>query len=174
MADKPQDVQHIVMSVPHSGTRTLQTWLSENRPEVVPHNRDQIGHWHFSLHPKYIVEFFELDGDRLAYVPLRNPYDLCDSWQRRYHDSPDKTYKDMQQAIALMIDCVDRYSKYIELFKIEELPVLRGRGPQPEGWDSKSMVGHPRLEGLKRWILQAPEVVGFYRAYYTAEELWWL
>lgn len=174
MADKPQDVQHIVISVPHSGTRTLQTWLSENRPEIVPDHRTEVGHWHFSMHPKYIDEFFSIGGAKRAYIPVRNPFNVCDSWERRYGRAPDKTAETMVQAIGFMVDCVNNFPDNVEIFKMEDLPVLRGIGPRPEGWCRDEIVGFPRLVNLKRWILQSPAVEAFYRTYYNGKELWWL
>jgi hypothetical protein len=129
MADKPHEIQHVVASVPHSGTRTLQTWLSESRPEVVPAHRDQVGHWHFSMHPKYIFEFVELGGDRMLYVPVRNPHDVADSWERRYGSATDKTAEVMCNAISVMVYVCECYAGNVEIFKMEDLPNIRGRGP---------------------------------------------
>ena len=170
---KPETTRHIVMSVPHSGTRTLQSWLSENRPWVVPDDNAEIKHWHFSLHPKYCERYFELGGARMAYIPLRNPYDVADSWERRYFNaSVDKSPQAMIQALGMMVECVEKYPDNIEIFKMEDLPVLRGIGPNPENWDR--MVETERSRDLRRWVLQTTEVEAFYRTYYTAEELWWL
>lgn len=179
MAVKPIDTKHIVMSVPHMGTRTLQTYLSETRPEVIPPGMDQIGHWHFNFHPHYISKFFlyaedKQDG-RMAYIPVRNPYDVIDSWERRYGPALDKQVgNNIGPAIGLMVKCVDNHSEYIEIFKMEELPVLRGIGPAPEGWDKTTTVQSQRLKDLKKFIHEAEAVEAFYRTYYTAEELWWL
>lgn len=179
MADKPKDAKHIVMSVPHSGTRTLQTYLSESRPEILRPLQEQIGHWHFNFHPHYVGKFFlyaeDLDDERMAYIPVRNPYDVMDSWNRRYGEAVDKQVdNNIAQAIGLMVNVVDNHSEYIEIFKMEELPVIRGQGPAPEGWDKSKTLKSKRLVDLKHWILRTPAVEAFYRTYYTAEELWWL
>lgn len=177
-AEKPQHVKHVVMSVPHSGTRTLMTYLSETRPEVVPPHRDLIGHWHFNFHPHWISKFFlyadSKEDRRRAYIPVRNPYDVCDSWQRRYGNAPDKGFEDMRAAIGLMVNVVDNHAEHIEIFKMEDLPVIRGFGPMPEGWSKGRTLTTDRLQGLKRYINTVAEVEAFYRTYYTAEELWWL
>jgi len=173
----PDVARNIVISFPHSGTRTLQSWLDENRPELIAPNCEGVGHWHFTHHPKYIEKYFELaetEGvKRRAYIPVRNLYDIADSWQRRYSsESVGKNASDMIVGLAMMIDCIDRYPDYIEVFKIEELPVLRGVGPNPEGWDKTAMTA--RMKELRQWVLQTEVVEAFYRTYYTAEELWWL
>lgn len=177
-ADKPELIRHVVMSVPHSGTRTLMSYLSENRPEVVPAHRDLIGHWHFNFHADEIAKFFLLatskDDRRRAYIPVRNPYDVCDSWERRYRDAPDKGFEDIRNAIRLMVEVIDRHPEHIEIFKMEDLPVIRGYGPMPEGWDRDRTRDTPRFLGLRRWIQRTLEVEAFYRTYYNAEELWWL
>ena len=175
---KPLEMKHVVMSVPHSGTRTLQTYLSEQRPELIPPLHDQIGHWHFNFHPHYVSKFFmyadTLQDGRMAYIPVRNPYDVIDSWERRYGDSPDKQLDFIAQAIALMVNVVDNHADHIEIFKMEDLPVIRGIGPAPEGWDKAKTIDGQRMRDLKDWLRKVPEVEAFYRTYYTAEELWWL
>jgi hypothetical protein len=175
---KPKDTRHIVMSVPHSGTRTLQTWLSEHRPETVPDYMDTPSHWHFNFHPHYISKYFlyadSFEDGRMAYIPVRNPYDVIDRWERRYGDAVDKQIENISQAIGLMVNVVDNHSEHIEIFKMEDMPVIRGMGPNPEGWDKTRTEQSRRLKDLKHWIHRVPEVEAFYRTYYTAEELWWL
>jgi len=177
---KPLEMKHVVMSVPHSGTRTLQTYLSESRPELIPEFHDQVGHWHFNFHPHYVGKFFmyadSLADGRMAYIPVRNPYDVIDSWERRYFNGgEDKQVKtNIGPAISLMVTCVDNHADHIEIFKMEDLPVIRGVGPNPEGWDKAETLKSRRLQDLKKWIHDQSAVEAFYRTYYTAEELWWL
>ena len=171
MKDKPEDVRHIVMSVPHMGTRTLKTYLSETRPETVPDNKDQIGHWHFGMHPDYIQRFFA-HGKGMAYIPMRNPCRVADSWQRRYGSAIDKTAKEMIEAMGMMAMCINNHRDHIELFKMEDLPVLKGIGPRPENWDDAETG--PRLEQIRRWVRADEGVESLWRTYYTAQELYWL
>ena len=173
MANKPEYTKTIVASVPHSGTRTLQQFLSERYPDRVPPDRDMLGHWHFNFHPKYIelfAELAEIEGDRQMHIPVRNPADLCDSWQRRYGDAPDKTATDMISALGLMFGWMTH--PCARVWKIEELPRLRGHGPNPEGWDRQN--SSDRLNEVRGWILREPSVANVYRELYTPEELWWL
>jgi hypothetical protein len=174
MADKPGEVDGIVMSVPHNATRTLQTHLSETRPELIPPHRTEIGHWHFTLHPLYCERFFELDCG-LAYIPVRNPYNVIDSWNRRYGKAVDKqTDNCIAPAIELMVRCIDENPDRVSVFKMENLPVIRGVGPRPEGWDKAKTLKSRRMCDFRDWLHATPSVEAFYRQMYTADELWWL
>jgi hypothetical protein len=174
---KPEEVNHIVMSVPHSGTRTLQTYLARER-NLRDFRADQVQSWHFTHHPHYCTQFLQYaeakPETRRAYIPVRNPIDICDSWERRYNtEAGDKTAWHMTVGFGMMIALSLNYGDYIELFKMEELPRLRGHGPNPEGWE-KIGPEHPRVAEVRSWILSIPKVESFYRGMYTAEELWWL
>lgn len=175
---KPKDTKHIVISVPHSGTRTLQTWLAENRPETIPTYMDTPSHWHFNFHPHYISKFFLYADDtgdgRKAYIPIRNPFDVADSWERRYGDATDKSGVDMCQALHMMVRCIVAHSQHIETFRIEELPVLRGAIERPSNWDRQVVAQGARVGYLRRWVRSNAEVESFYRGYYTDVDLWWL
>lgn len=174
--NKPETVTHIVMSVPHSGTRTLQSYLAEHRPQTVPENWDTVGAWHFDYHPHYITKFLmyaKHDPTRRAYVPVRNPLDVADSWERRYKDDGAHNGWNMCNAVGQMVDAYLNYPEHIELFKMEALPVLRGHGPVPEDWQRLS-PDHPRIAELRSFMARVPEVEDFYRGMYTPEELWWL
>lgn len=135
---------------------------------------------HFNFHPHYVSKFFmyadSLADGRMAYIPVRNPYDLIDSWERRYFNGGEdkQVHSNIGPAIHLMVNCVDNHSKHIEIFKMEDLPVIRGIGPKPEGWDKEATLKSRRMQDLKKWIHKTPEVEAFYNTYYTAEELWWL
>ena len=177
---RPKALQHVVLSVPHSGTRTLQSWLAEQRPETIHEQgyMDVPHHWHFNFHPHHVMKFFlyaeDLQDGRMAHIPIRNPFNVCDSWERRYGPAPDKQFDFIWQAITLMVRVVNDYPQHLKTYKMEELPVIRGFGPKPEGWSKEQTLESQRFKDVRSHILQMPEVEGFYRKYYNAEELWWL
>jgi hypothetical protein len=166
----------VVISLPHSGTRTLQSWLAEHR-KIRGFRTETVGAWHFTHHPHQVSKFLMLarndPGSRRAYVPVRNPIDVADSWERRYRGNDAHNGFNMTNGIAQMVDHYLRSPECIELFKMEELPRLRGHGPQPHDWE-KIGAEHERVRSIRDFFRKVPEVESFYRELYTPEELWWL
>ena len=68
----------IVMSVPHSGTRTLVEAIGiEGFNAGLPGGR----WWHFGSHLDYVRQF--IDKDLLLHIPVRNPMNVAKSWATR-------------------------------------------------------------------------------------------
>lgn len=173
----PLIVNDIVLSVPHSGTRTLQRWLKDEQEivrETQPDPNEMVGHWHFGMHTNRIQEMFE-DGHGNGHIPLRNPIDICDSWRRRYSKDPNpgKTQGDLNHAITLMVVYLSEFPNRTQVYKMEELPNLIGAGPEQD-LSSEEIYYHERTQDLRRFILGDNLVREFYQWYYTEEELWWM
>lgn len=162
----PTAISNVVISVPHSGTRTLQQYLETER------GLGPVKHYHFNLHPVDIATFLQRRGVT-GYVPLRNPFDIADSWRRRYPTDRSQSPALLNEALIMMIEYVDKYSDNIELVKMEDLPVLAGVGPEddvvPEEFQQSA-----RCRELRQFLLTNERVEDFYRVYYDDDELWWL
>ena len=165
---KPTEVSNAVLSVPHSGTRTLQLWLERER------DLGEVPYWHFTLSPVDIATFLQRRGVT-GFVPIRNPFDIADSWRRRYPSDASKSQAILNEALEIQIQFIDRYADNIELVKIEDLPVLAGVGPViqddiiPEHFQQSA-----RIRDLRQWLLTNDAAGEFYRVYYSDDELWWL
>lgn len=94
----------MIVSVPHSGTRTLLKVL-KNHPWLTP-NR----YYHFIDHAAQIRTY---DGP--VDIPLRNPVDILLAWQARGKD-PKKALTYIDQ----MIDYVTNHNPQARLHKIED------------------------------------------------------
>lgn len=140
----------MIVSVPHSGTRTLCEHIGES------------AHLHFGMNDAEI-ERFEGHID----IPVRDPFDVSVSWLARY---PSEDYKDQ----AYVNDLLDRMIAYSErpdltYWKIEDLPRLKGRSPGDKIGQARAEFVRTRLSALKRWIV---DNLDFYRSFNY--ELEWL
>lgn len=171
----PLIVNDIVLSVPHSGTRTLQRWLKNEKGIVrntQPDPDEMVGHWHFGMHQNKIDDMGQ-HGHGFGHIALRNPVDVSDSWRRRYKDEPAKGQSDVNRAIQLMMDYAYDYESRVKIYKIEDLPNLIGAGPDNH-LSREELYNHPRIVDLRNWFQNDNVVTRFYLCYYTPSELWWL
>ena len=170
---RAETTTHVVMSVPHSGTNSLKRYLFEERGIENPFGQHLIQYWHWNTHPKYIKTFFARNDERYAYVPIRNPFDISDSWNRRYfNNAGDKTQAALNDLLHHQIDQLARYGDVIETFKIEDINIVENRGPGRQQ-SIEEFAKSKRAAELREWMRQ-PRVDAFYRKYYTDDELWWL
>ena len=172
----PQTVSQAIISVPHSGTRSLQDvwhilhgqvewdWI-DGKPVVTrqPAIAERaIGHWHWSLHNKYIEEFLLL-GDKVAYVPVRDPLAVADSWDRRYlGDAPEKSWETLIQCLQAQVQAENNPSR-VEYCVTEMNPIHRGKGPQPGGTTGI------RVRAVTDWLHRDHEARAFYERWYTPD-----
>lgn len=100
------ELGHCVVSVWHSGTRTL-----------VKHLKNIRSHQHF-LHYDAQLKMYSGHGD-LVHVPVRYPYDVAESWARRG--------KPLDKLIG-QYDSMFRFigNEAATLHKVEDIPRLAG------------------------------------------------
>ena len=167
-----------IISVPHSGTRTLQQWIYTERGGEGQMGDDRVGtvrHWHWTLHPILIEQFIASGLPNIAHIPLRNPFDITDSWERRYKDAPDKSQEIVNQALLRQAEAITKNPAMVSVHKIEDLPLLRGKGPRPQDWpDQETLLLLPRFRLLRHFFSRNDFVRDFYREYYSDQELQWL
>jgi hypothetical protein len=123
-----------------------------------------------------IQEFFNAGLPNIAHIPLRNPFNIADSWQRRYPNCGiDKEQSIVNDALFRQAIMIREHPAMVSVHKIEDLPVLRGVGPNPEAWpEPEELLKLTRMVELRKFMHDNAFVTDFYREYYTDEELWWL
>jgi hypothetical protein len=132
-----------VLSVPHTGSRTLLNHLGVKSWED---HVQQGGLLHFGLDTKKIHAL----GWVKCYIPVRNPIETLASWHSR-RLSPDR-------ALRCMAELVDYYNPNARYMVVEP---LQGR----------IRTGRPRVRGsvtkaLEVWTRATPQVKAFYEKYY--------
>ena len=124
----------VVMSVPHSGTRTLVEHLG-----ITPKEQGMIGGrwWHFGYHD-YLLDRYKTVH---LHIPVRYPLDVAYTWARQ-----GKNLQRLLDAYASMFRHLDRSHT---LHKIEDLPRLAGYS------DNQHLTGNPtRIAEYKDTITQ--------------------
>lgn len=140
-------MKEIILSVPHSGTRTLAEHLG-------------LQHYYYHFHQEV-----EIDAD-IIHLPVRDPLDHAVSWIC-FEGNLD------QGGFFAQIDRLINFNHQNAIFhKIEELPVLKGLGPTRTHFLRK-MAKRRDLTGLKKEIPvffeweSMPEVRSFYDRFYA-------
>lgn len=113
----------VVVSVPHSGTRTLVKHLQINDNPGVPGISAKW--WHFGAsNPGIRVLLKRLD--LYAHIPVRNPMDVAASWaSRRKTGNP---LANLIHRYRLMFDWMEESEGRFTLYRIEDIPPLAGTG----------------------------------------------
>lgn len=144
----------MIISVPHSGTRSLRDHLGED------------GYWHWGQNDADI-NLYEGHAD----VPIRDPFDITISWISRYPTEDGKGQDEIHRRLDLMIDWV-RHRPDTFLHKVEDLPLRVGEGPKHWARDKKrrgKALGLDRVISLRKWVRDR---MSFYEPFYG--EFWWL
>lgn len=146
----------MIVSVPHTGTRTLERVLGVGQ------------FYHFGQNEG---DFEKID--ELIHFPIRDPLATSLSW-RSYQINRDDMgeFPRWEKAIA----CLKRRSH--KVYRIEDYPVLEGRSSETHWWkqayknrDIKSLKSLPEVRYLLEWIEQ-PEIAAFFEKHYP-EGFWW-
>lgn len=105
-------IEGVVMSVPHSGTRTLVEHIG-----MTPEAQGMQGGrwWHFGYHDQLLKQYY---GTHL-HVPVRHPLDVVHSWVRQSKNIERlvKSYESMFKALE---------TTEHTLHKVEDIPRLAG------------------------------------------------
>lgn len=147
----------MIISVPHTGTRTLAQVLGETSfHHFLQNERD-----------------FEGKHDHVDF-PIREPLATTLSWRSYQSDRTDMgEFRRWEAAIAYL-------SKHPHtIHKIEQHPVLDGQSGNDTWWkvayrdrDIEALKQLPEVEYLLEWF-ERPEICGFFEQHYCPEELWW-
>ncbi len=146
----------MIVSVPHTGTRTLQRVLGE------------VQLWHFGQNEAQ----FEAIDEHIDF-PIRDPLATSISWRSFQSDRDDMGEFDRwDRAIAYLKD------RPHTVHRMEDHPVLEGQSGQHTWWQ-KAKIDHdldalkklPEIEYLLEWI-ERPEVWAFFKPHYP-EGFWW-
>lgn len=145
----------MIVSVPHTGTRSLQLHLKEAT----------------------IYHFCQNEGDFESIrehidFPIRDPLATSLSWRSYQTDRTD--YDEFRRWNAA-IDYLNDYEPGHTIHVMEDLPVLEGQS-NPRLWYKKSYIEHdltalkklPEVQALLDWY---PTAEGFFRPHYG--EFWW-
>jgi hypothetical protein len=143
----------VIVSVPHTGTRTLQRILGVATI------------YHFCQNER---EFTQIDEP--IDFPIREPLATSLSWRNYQPDREDMDeFRRWDAAIAYLSEHPHT------IHRMEDHPVLDGKGPTDTWWH-KAYLDHD-LDALKelpevRYLLEwYPRVEAFFKPYY--EDLWW-
>lgn len=129
----------MIISVPHSGTRSLREHLA------------RYGYWHFGQNDADIANY-----DGRADIPIRNPVDIAVSWEARYQDNGDKTADNLIWRLDAMLNYIDSHD--VKIWNIEEIPVF-ARSIGPDHSVRKTRTGS-RIDAVRKWL--SGDILGFY------------
>ena len=146
----------MLISVPHTGTRTIAKILSET------------GFHHFCQNEGD----FEGKHDHIDF-PIRDPLDTSISWRSYQSDRTDMDeFRRWEAAIDYLKD------KPHTIHKVENHPVLEGKSSDDFWWkravkehDIDALKKLPEIEYLLEWI-KKPEIAAFFERHYP-EGFWW-
>ena len=131
----------MIISVPHSGTRSLMEYLGED------------GYWHFGQNDADIRTY-----DGVADIPVRHPVDIAVSWEARYLDSEDKTPENLIWRLNAMLTYIQEHK--VKLWNVVDIPLYeRSKGPDHEV--RKTLSGR-RIDAVMEWL--NGDILDFYEA----------
>jgi len=146
----------MVISVPHTGTRTLRDHLGFN------------GYWHFGQNDPDIKLY-----TGMAHIPIRDPFDVSVSWQARYPTDQSHAPGEELRRWELLMAYV-KHRPHTVFHKIEDLAIKVGEGPKHWARDKKRRKDALELDRiilLRKWIQQAEPSEFFGRFY---RDFWWV
>ena len=168
-AGQPGMKNHII-TVPHSGTRSLQQYLTE---EKFP----GISSWHFAGNTPDIEKF-----RGIAHIPIRDPFDIAMSWEARgqadlKNNGQDSKPADLLvRALTEMVD-YDRCHNAEELvyWPIDKVPRRRGKGP--DFWGRRKARREEALQlvrptAVRQWYRRSERAQEFYSQFFK-KGFWW-
>lgn len=107
-----------MISVPHSGTRTLVEHLGYRASEQ---GLSGAGNWwHFGGRFDPLIA----RNRHWAHIPVRHPLDIAASWARRHRTG--KVVEDLIRRYGRMFEYMDRDDVNYTLYRMEDLPKLMG------------------------------------------------
>lgn len=111
----------VVVSVPHSGTRTLVAHLS--LPSLEEQRLGSKRWWHFGFCHHLLDKYPKV----LAHIPIRNPMDVAKSWALR-----NKHGRQPEKQLVLcyhhMLEHFGEKPDQCRFYRMEDLPKLEGVG----------------------------------------------
>ena len=147
----------MIISIPHSGTRSLREYL------------EQDDYWHFGQNDPDI-RLFEGRAD----IPLRDPFDIAMSWESRYPTDTCKLPAEMIRRFDLMLDfCIGRPNTTFH--RIDKLKTHRGKGPKHWAKDKRNRGEAAKLDrsiALRQWFRGSERAQTLYAKHFP-EGFWW-
>lgn len=148
----------VVVSVPHSGTRTLVKHLRLNDEPGVPGVSSKW--WHFGASNPGIKVLLKRP-DLYAHVPVRNPMDVAASWaQRRKTGDP---LANLIHRYRLMFDWMAGAEGRFTLYRIEDIPPLVGTGEHKDAEPNQRRIA--QYQSAVREQIVEPNMDFFLRFY---------
>ena len=160
MSTPVSEASEIVISVPHSGTRTLCSQLWPGKRIVAGNRRSK------APPPVYnYIHFGQNDADidvfsGTAHIPIRNPVDIARSWDGRYLNQAaggTHSIENMIWRLDKMLEYIENYDDVV-LYKIEDIGLRVGEGKK-RGPDNSN-----RANAARQWMRGR---MGFYNRYYA-------
>jgi hypothetical protein len=143
----------IVVSVPHSGTRSLCTHLELFEVSTVG-DKPRFHYLHWGQND---ADIEILTGQ--VHIPIRNPIDIARSWDGRYRGNGGDTHtiENMLWRLDRMLAFIDSYPDRV-LYRVEDLDIRAGKG------DERSLEDTPRVIATRQWL---SDKMDFYGSYYA-------
>ena len=116
-----------MISVPHSGTRTLVEHLGVYATQQGFSLWGAGEWWHFGGHYQSRVNKTKI----FAHIPIRHPLDVAASWARRMREG--KVLEDLINRYHLMFDYLLDPERNYQLHRVEDLPRLQGKNEHAQG-----------------------------------------
>lgn len=140
--------REVVVSVPHSGTRTLVKHLGIRAEEQGLSG--QGSHWHFN---RTVYSLLKLNI--VAHIPIRHPLDVARSWANRNITGDAKAA--MLDAYDWMLRFIERSPERCRFHRMEDIAVLAGAGE----WSDPNAA---RVEVFQDAVRE--RVIGPHRAFF--------
>lgn len=150
----------MIISVPHSGTRSLRDHLGED------------GYWHWGQND---IEIERHVGH--VDVPLRDPFDVAVSWEARYRGTANMPAEELIRRLNMMLayDELGRSREDINIkyWCTDKLPIHEGKGePHWARTDRNAAMELDRVSAVIDWYGQSDAVQALYRPLFP-EGFWW-
>ena len=113
---RAETVFDVVVSMPHSGTRTLVKTLGFPNPPGTSGSW-----WHFGTHDA-LMRHWRIK----AHIPIRHPLMVAQSWASRQKTGD--VLRSMLSRYAKMFEYIDNKHNGYLFYRIEDYPVLAGSG----------------------------------------------
>lgn len=161
LPDRPKaHAQGRIISVYHTGTRTLQEYLRLS------------AYWHFGQNQPDIDRYTET-----AHIPIRDPFDTSVSWLQRYPSDPERSQAILQKLLDLMCAYCLMHPATVTVYRIEDIAQRHGEFQGPKHWARdrrrrKDALSIDRIRELRAWIVEQRRLE-FFQHYYP-EGFWWI
>lgn len=130
-----------IVSVPHSGTRSLVAWLGHRT------------HYHFRGSEAMLKRC------RIVHIPIRHPLDVAESWASR--NKTGNVLGAMLESYRIMFEFLQSRHSAARLYRMESLPQVSGMG-------ERCRNSAPKARAFRREVLEhvVHPNIDFFRRFY--------